>query len=441
MYQDQETRMNDTYQAQSDQVQSNHSLRKVLSLRDFRLFFVGVSTSLLGDQFALIATPWLVLQLTSDPLALGLVLALEGVPRALFMLFGGAVTDRFSPRIVMLVADIARLVLAALMAVAVLSGIVEMWMLYAFGLGFGLVAGFAVPAGNSMVPMLVDERDLQAGNSVVMGVGQLVGFIGPVVAGMLIGNYAESLVGVGLAFGIDAFTFALSAVTLLLMRGGGLLPSPTEPAAPEPIWAAMLEGLQLVWNDQALRLIVLVIAALNFLFVGPILVGVPVVADQRLAEGAVAFGLLMSGFAGGNLGGFLLAGALPRPTGKVMRQILLTLLAVFGAAMGMVGFITITWVDVGLMLLLGLGNGYMTIMLFTWIQTRTPRTMLGRMMSVVTLASAGLVPISQAIAGTLGAWNLTVLFVLAGGLIGVVTVWTALQPGLVTFSESLAGNR
>jgi hypothetical protein len=66
-----------------------HPLRAVLSLRDFRLLFAGVSTSLLGDQFALIATPWLVLQLTGDPLALGIVLALEGVPRALFMLFGG----------------------------------------------------------------------------------------------------------------------------------------------------------------------------------------------------------------------------------------------------------------------------------------------------------------------------------------------------------------
>ncbi len=421
-------------------VQANHSLRNVLSLRDFRLFFVGVSTSLLGDQFALIATPWLVLQLTGDPLALGLVLALEGIPRALFMLFGGAVTDRFSPRLVILVADIARLVLVALMAVVVLSGIVQMWMLYAFGLGFGLVAGFAVPAGNSMVPMLVGEQDVQAGNSVVMGAGQLVGFIGPMVAGILIGNYAGSLVGVGLAFGIDALTFALSTITLLLMRGGGSLSALTEATAQEPIWDAILDGLRLVWQDPALRLIVLVIAALNFLFVGPILVGIPVVADQWLPEGAMAFGLLMSAFAGGNLGGFLLAGALPRPTGPVMRQILLALLALFGIALGMIGFITNTWVDVGLMLLLGLGNGYMTIMLFTWIQTRTPRAMLGRMMSVVTLSSAGLVPISQALAGSLGAWNVTVLFVLAGGAIGVVTLWTAVQPGLVTFSESLAGN-
>jgi MFS family permease len=74
----------------------------VSSIRDFRLLFAGVSTSLLGDQFALIATPWLVLQLTDDPLALGTVLALEGIPRALFMLFGGAITDRFSPLAIML---------------------------------------------------------------------------------------------------------------------------------------------------------------------------------------------------------------------------------------------------------------------------------------------------------------------------------------------------
>lgn len=62
----------------------------VLSLRDFRLLFTGVTTSMLGDQFALIATPWLVLKLTGDPLALGIILALEGLPRAVFMLPGGA---------------------------------------------------------------------------------------------------------------------------------------------------------------------------------------------------------------------------------------------------------------------------------------------------------------------------------------------------------------
>ena len=192
--------------------------------------------------------------------------------------------------------DIVRFVLALLMAVVVFTGIVQMWMLYAFSLGFGLVAGFAVPAGNSIVPLLVEEKDLQAGNSIVMGVGQLVGFAGPVLVGILIGKFSESLFGIGLAFGLDAVTFAVSTVTLWLMSSGGQLPSSTDAANKESIWADILAGLKHMWDDQALRLIFLVIAAVNFLFVGPILVGVPVLADQRLPEGAMAFGLLMSGF-------------------------------------------------------------------------------------------------------------------------------------------------
>src|SRR6185295_7977927 len=95
---------------------ASNSMSKVFSNRDFRLLWMGSATSILGDQFAFIATPWLVLQLTHDPLVLGTVLALEGVPRAIFILIGGAITDRFSPRTIMLISDIARMLLTALMA-------------------------------------------------------------------------------------------------------------------------------------------------------------------------------------------------------------------------------------------------------------------------------------------------------------------------------------
>lgn len=165
---------------------SKNPMLRVLSLRDFRLLFGGATTSILGDQFAMIATPWLVLQLTRDPLVLGFVMALGGIPRAVFMLLGGAVTDRFSPRRIMIASDSLRLGFTLLMALAVLSGNVHLWMLYVFNLGFGLVAGFAIPATNSIVPMLVEDRDLQAGNSVILGSNQLVGFIGPTAAGLLI---------------------------------------------------------------------------------------------------------------------------------------------------------------------------------------------------------------------------------------------------------------
>ena len=411
---------------------------RVMSLRDFRLLFAGASTSLLGDQFALIATPWLVLQLTGDPLALGIVLALEGIPRAAFMLIGGAITDRLSPRIIMLIADIIRFVLTSLMAFVVFTDVVQIWMLYTFGLAFGLVAGFAIPAENSIVPMLVTEQDLQAGNSIIMGTAQLVGFVGPTVAGILIGGYSNSTFGVGLAFAMDAVSFAVSAACLWLIRIGSRRQLSRESPEKESVWASILTGMKYLWTDQALRLIFLVLMAVNFLLIGPLLVGIPVLANQRLPEGAVAFGLLMSAYAGGNLIGYVLAGSLPRPGGIAIRIIMIALLAAFGAVIGSLGFIPSTWADFSLLLLLGLGNGYIAIILFTWIQTRTPQEMLGRMMSLLMFSSTGLVPVSQAISGAVSNWDVNILFASAGALVLLVTFWTAYQPGFKAFSESLA---
>ena len=260
----------------------NSPMARVMSLRDFRLLFAGAAASLLGDQFALIATPWLVLKMTSDPLALGIVLALEGLPRAVFMLLGGAITDLLSPRVVMLIADGIRFILTAVMAALVFTGIANLWMIYAFGLAFGLVAGFAIPAENSIVPMLVEEQDLQAGNSIMMGITQLVGFVGPTVAGILIANYSSSALGIGLAFTIDSVSFIVSAVSLWLIRTG----IRTKPAGDENVWASILAGIKYLWNDKVLRLMFMVLMTVNFLLIGPLMVGIPVLAETRLPEGA-----------------------------------------------------------------------------------------------------------------------------------------------------------
>ena len=271
---------------------SHNPMLRVMALRDFRLLFVGGTTSLLGDQFALIATPWLMLKLTGDPLALGIVLALEGIPRAVFMLLGGVLTDRFSPRRIMLIADILRFTFTCGIAFAVFTATVQIWMLYVFSLAFGLVAGFAIPAENSIVPMLVEKQDLQAGNSIIMGITQLSGFIGPTLAGILIGGFSSSSFGIGLAFAFDAASFAVSALALWLMRSVTRRQPDENSPEEESFLASILTGMNYLWTDNALRLIFLLLSTVNFLLLGPMLVGIPVLANQRLAEGAVAFGSL-----------------------------------------------------------------------------------------------------------------------------------------------------
>jgi MFS family permease len=417
-------------------ISQQNPMARVMGLRDFRLLFAGATTSLLGDQFSLIATPWLVLQLTHDPMALGTVLALQGIPRALFMLIGGAITDRFSPRRVMLSASIIRFFLTAMMALVVITGTVQIWMIYLFSLAFGIVAGFAIPAENSIVPQLVAEEDLQAGNSIIMGITQLAGFVGPTIAGVLIGNFAGSNTGIFLAFFIDAITFIVSAITLALIHTAK---TSTPETREETVWAAILNGIKYLVNDRALRLVFIVLMSINFFLLGPLLVGIPVLASERLAEGAIAYGLLLSSFAGGNLAGILGAGALPRPTTGTMKLILVVFVVAFGLGVASLGFVINTWVDFASMAILGLANGYVSILMFTWMQIQTPKDMLGRMMSLITFSSTGLVPISQALAGLVSKWDLTNMFAIAGGIVVVFGLVLSAHPDLQLLGASIAG--
>src|SRR5215207_7807712 len=125
--------------------------------------------------------------------------------------------------------------------------------------------------------------------------------------------------------------------------------------AKESVWASIQAGIRYLWTNKPLRFIFMILMAINFLLIGPIMVGIPVLADQRLPEGATAFGLLMSAFAGGNLLGYLIAGSLPRPDGTKLRLLMIALFAGFGIVIGSLGVITSTWVDVLLLLLLSMG--------------------------------------------------------------------------------------
>src|ERR1044071_5447667 len=138
-----------------------------LRLRDFRLVFTGESISLMGDQFHFVALAWLALQLTGSGLALGTVLMVAAIPRAVFMLLGGALSDRFSPRSLMLASNALRGVVVGIVATLVLSGNAQLWQLYVLAAIFGVVDAFFHPALNTIVPMLVSERLLPPANALV----------------------------------------------------------------------------------------------------------------------------------------------------------------------------------------------------------------------------------------------------------------------------------
>ena len=122
---------------------------------NFRWMISGSFLSMLGDQFTLIALPWLVLQMTGDTRVLGTVLALVSVPRALFILMGGALVGRHSPKQVLMMTKYINLVLLAVLAGLVFTGLLTLWTVYALSLGMGLATAFSIPAGTAMMPHVV----------------------------------------------------------------------------------------------------------------------------------------------------------------------------------------------------------------------------------------------------------------------------------------------
>ncbi|HTP07550.1 MAG TPA: MFS transporter [Anaerolineae bacterium] len=424
-----------------------HPSRNVLHIRNFRLLWLGQGLSLLGDQFYMIALPWLVLRISGDPVVLGTVLALAGLPRALFMLVGGALTDRFSPRRIMLLSDSARLMLTISLAVLVLASTIELWMIYLFALLFGTVAGFFIPASNAILPQLVPPEKLQSGNAIFQGTAQLSLFLGPAIAGGLIALFsgpaaeaaqsASGLLGIAVAFGVDALTFLVSIVTLSLMNVDRPQRSAGSAGTATNVFAAIKAGLSYAIHDPALRVLGVLIAALNCLFLGPTLIGIPVLADQ-LPGGAAALGLMVSAQGGGTLLGIILAGAARRP--KALGLTISATVAGFGFGLIALGIVSSVLAAALVLFVVGIGSGYLNVFLITFLQRRAPKEMLGRLMSLVMFASIGLIPISQAISGVLIKFSFTALFVGAGSLMIVIALWTAVSPAMRMISSEVTAS-
>jgi hypothetical protein len=120
-----------------------------------------------------------------------------------------------------------------------------------------------------------------------------------------------------------------------------------------------------------------------------------------------------------------------------MRLVVVGVLVLYGAVIGSLSLIAHVGLDAALLAVLGAGNGYLALTLFTWIQARTAQEMLGRTMSLLTFASLGLVSMSQAAAGAVGKWDLDALFVLSGALVLGTSAVVATRPGLRAFTDSL----
>ncbi len=402
--------------------------RSPLAVRDFRLLWLGEAVSVLGDQFALIALPWLALVLTGSALALGSVLALMAVPRALLMLVGGVWVDRLSPRRVMLGSNAVRLVAVTALGLVVLADAEQLWMLYAFALAFGVADAFFFPAQTSIVPELVEPVQLQAANALTQGTAQASVLLGPALGGLVIAALGSdgaqaSSTGIAAALLLDGVSFLVSLATLWLIRA-----RPIDHATGTSMVEAMKEGTRFLWGSPSLRAVVLISLTGNLLIVGPFEVGMPVIAYTRLAEGAAAFGIVMSAFGGGSLVGLAIGATLPPPRPTRVAALIMGPLAIAGLGIAALAPVHSTLVAATLTAGAGVALGYGNLLGLSWSQARIPPHLMGRVMSIILLGSVGLVPISELLAGAAIQVSLEGMLVVAGVAMAVFSLGSLLSP-------------
>ena len=184
----------------------------MFSHREFRLLLYGQAASTIGDRIVFVALALYVTELGS-PSDVGIVLACHAVPLVGFLLIGGVWADRLPRHRVMVVTDLARFALHALLAVLIFTGTVEIWMIALIEAGFGTAEAFFRPAYTGLIPQTVPEEEIQPAKAAFGTVETVAEFLGPALATALV-----LLVGPGSAFAIDAATFLVSAAFLVQMR-------------------------------------------------------------------------------------------------------------------------------------------------------------------------------------------------------------------------------
>ncbi|HLI09706.1 MAG TPA: MFS transporter [Ktedonobacteraceae bacterium] len=402
-----------------------------LRVRNFRLLFSGQMISTLGDMFYAVALPWLMLSNGHSPQELGIVLAAYGVSRVGALLVGGVLSDKWRPRRVMLLADTARALLTGALVALVVTRNTAVWQLCAVTVPLGAFAGLFLPAYYAMLPEILSDDELQAGNALNSASIQLALSVGSGAAGLIISRLQSSF-----ALAIDALTFVVSAATLLLMSGqrrttaapvaGKTGPDSTD-ATTERQFPADITFWQLLRTWRLLQVALLVIIFGNFLFNGMMEVALPTLARSQFAAGASGYGLLLACFGGGSLLGGLIAGTLGhlRQRGMLMLTLIMAL-AVWYSFVPFSGGLIAAALLIGSA---GFTNGILTVLAFTLMQQQAPRHLLGRLMAILMVATLGLYPFSVAIAGVLTSrLGPAILFPISGAMMLAAALFGWLQP-------------
>ncbi len=410
---------------------------RVLRHRDFRYLWLAQSASVIGDCIVIVALALFVIELTGSATDLGFVLAAASLPLVAFLLLGGVWADRLPRHRVMVVTDLVRFALHALLATLIFTDTVAIWQLIVIEALFGSAEAFFRPAANGLLPQTVPEEEIQQANGLSTLSNNIGEFAGPALATALVLG-----LGAGWAFALDAATFLVSAALLSRVRprrrettarqiAAAPAPAPATPAPaaahssePAGVWSEIRDGYREVRSRSWVWATLAAFCAALFTGLAPWFVLGPVVAREQYGEIGV-YGLVSAVLGVGTIIGSLLGiGWRPR---FPMRAAMLAILLWPGVAVLYAAGVTL-YVVTPAMLLGGAGIALFDVWWMTALAERIPPDKLSRVSSYDWMVSLALLPLGYVLAGPLASALGAVEVLLGGSVLAAIALALGLLP-------------
>ncbi|MBA3724088.1 MAG: MFS transporter [Candidatus Levybacteria bacterium] len=377
-----------------------------LNIYNYRLYFIGQAISTSGTWMQNVAQGLLILQLTGSGTALGLLIAVQFLPTLFLGSFGGVIADRFSKRRILFITQTIAGVLALLHALLLVSGMIEVWMVYLLALGLGLVTAFDNPTRQTFIFEMVGKdhiRNAVSLNAVMVNIARVVG---PSLAGILVPT-----VGLAACFFINALSFVAVLIVLIMMQTAKLMPA----VRSTMIKGQFMKGIHYVKDTHSLRTVLLMMVLIGT-FTYEFMVILPLLAEFTFNNPVGGYALLSSamGF------GAVIGGLISASRKKTSLNAIVTTAFLFGGAIFLVALAPNLELAAIAMVIVGMFSTTFIAQANAYLQIKSLPEMRGRVMSLWTVAFLGTTPIGAPIIGWIGEnagprWALGV-----GGLAAIV---------------------
>jgi len=397
-------------------------LFRSLKHRNFRLFIMGQSVSVIGTWMQMTAVAWLVWRLSHNAVLLGVVGFAARIPTFILTPFAGVLIDRVNRHRLVILTQTLAMLQALMLAGLMYSGQIAIWQIIVLSLLLGFINAVDMPARQSFLIQMLDEpEDLT--NAIALNSSMVNGarLIGPSIAGFLIAATGEAL-----CFLLNGLSFIAVLSGLLLMRLKAVAPQKKR----TPVLENLREGFRYAFGFIPIRSLLLLLALVSLTGASYTQL-LPIFAEQILHGDARTQGFLISAAAVGALGGALyLAG---RRSVRGLGRVIARAPFIFGVSLIGLGLSRWLWLTLPVMALIGLGLMVHMASTNTVLQTIVEDDKRGRVMSFYSMAFMGMVPLGSLLAGVLAHFIGAPLMVICGGSCCIA--------GAVVFSRKLPALR